>query len=77
MTEDMSSYLAAANHVEQTGSSVTRSKRKNRRRTFDLEEYVIKEVVTFVRRGLDKVGKANAKVLPYPQRKAHFSGSPR
>jgi hypothetical protein len=77
MTEDMSSYLAEANHVEQTGSSVTRSKRKSRRRTFDLEEYVIKEVVTFVRRGLDKVGKANAKVLRYPQRKAHFSGSPR
>jgi hypothetical protein len=34
-----------------------------------LDEYVIKEVVTFVRRGLDKVGKANAKVLRYPQRK--------
>ena len=43
-------------------------KSKKAGRTFDLEEYVIKEVVTFVRRGLDKVGKANAKVVRYPQR---------
>jgi hypothetical protein len=78
MTEDVSSYLAEANHVaHRSSASVTRLKRKNRRRTFDLEEYVVKEVVTFVRRGLDNVGKANAKVLRYPQRKAHFGGSPR
>ena len=71
MTDVMSSYLAEANHVEQgggSGASVTRFRAKSWRRTFDLEEYVIKEVVTFVRRGLDKVGKANAKVVRYPQR---------
>ena len=52
-----------------------RFRAKSWRRTFDLEEYVIKEVVTFVRRGLDKVKKANAKALRYPQR--HFGVSPR
>jgi hypothetical protein len=78
MTDVMSSYLAEANHVEQgggSGASVTRFRAKSWRRTFDLEEYVIKEVVTFVRRGLDKVKKANAKALRYPQR--HFGVSPR
>ena len=50
-------------------------KSKKPEKDFDLEEYVIKEVVTFVRRGLDKVGKANAKVLRHPQR--HFGVSPR
>jgi hypothetical protein len=81
MTEDMSSYLAEANHVEQMGSKQHQQscaqRAKSRRRNFDLEECVIKEVVTFVRGGLDKVGKANDKLLRYPQRKAYFGGSPK